>query len=293
MKFKYKPVLVFLVKMGSTRIHFLATAITFVLLTILILSGAAEAFILSLKLSDSFPDPGELVSLTINAEIEKSEILQINSFTLDFDGPTDLQCYFLPNGTIISDCDGINIVLIKNTSQQYGYTFGEGTLSYNITFNSSILDEGEYNVRLLANLPNTQFESAAKRLIIVPSGASKVQRCSLRGKDGEAYLNDEFLSSNNKLSLGVQDERAKKGEGYITLHSYKNKLYYTFNINRSYKINSHLYIIYISGNVQKNRDGSFHEDAIVIFDANTLKADVLGNSIKVYDMNINLAKCYQ
>lgn len=88
----------------------------------------------------TYEDADDLVLFNISIDIENGERIPIQNITL-YINDTLKQCTFLPDGTLLSGCDNIEIVsnYIESTSYDYGnlygygYGYGTGDYEYNAT----------------------------------------------------------------------------------------------------------------------------------------------------------------
>jgi len=158
--------------------------ITTFIIFLLILSGPASAFILSLNIIPDNPvTKGESISFTGEIEINSDENLPIDSLLLKLDGNEAVNCLFYPNGTIISGCKGISIDFLGSASFGYGYGYGysygygynfgygygytNGKLIYNFTLNTSDYIPGNYSTELTAYIDGESFSTDGNKIIIL------------------------------------------------------------------------------------------------------------------------------
>lgn len=163
--------------------------ITLIVLGLLILSGPAEAFSLSINVSETKPNLGESVSFIVSLDIEAGERLPVNDLRLEINGPVNINCKFLPNGTVILGCEKLIIEQISDANFTggnlsgnysgtiynwgYGYGFGYGyggfpeSLKYNITLNTTDLDYGIYETFFKIKINGNQFSQQGENITIV------------------------------------------------------------------------------------------------------------------------------
>src|SRR3989344_790199 len=202
---------------------------TVMILTFLFVLGPAQAFILGLKISDKDVNKGEKISFIASTEIEDEEFLEIDHFILQLDGPEKRQCHFSTNGTIISGCQGIIIQQISFIDVGYGYSFGKGNLSYNITLDTSEYSVGVYKPTLFIVL-NKQMIGKESENIIIRGGISRNRSCSVRGNAGNLFVENLNLDGNNKLSFYIPHINLKNGEGSLTGQANRKRFTYDFKI---------------------------------------------------------------
>jgi len=146
--------------------------VTFLIISMIVLVGPAQAFSLRIGISNENPGMGENISFELNVNVEPGEILPLTELRLEINGPTVISCEFFPNGSKITGCDNLSIQRLDATNFTFGnrtfnftgvnFSFGYGygyeggveeRLKYNVTLNSSILSPGIYttNFRVKVN----------------------------------------------------------------------------------------------------------------------------------------------
>ena len=100
----------------TVKYSFIPILITIFIVTILIISGPAKAFDLSLDIDEDSVEKGERVTFTSTIEITGNDSnLPISEITLIIDGPTYKTCKFDVEGNKLSSCEGVlEINLIEN-----------------------------------------------------------------------------------------------------------------------------------------------------------------------------------
>ena len=210
----------------TVKYSFIPILITLFIVTILIISGPAKAFDLSLDIDEDSVEKGERVTFTSTIEITGNDSnLPISEITLIIDGPTYKTCKFDVEGNKLSSCEGVlEINLIENTTLYehgngygyffnnrygfgYGYGFNEGKLTYEIILDTDSYDEGDYETELKVKMFNNTF--------------------SIPGPDFE-ITEDLFDDSFILDELEIQDEfdiieidkilKIEEGETYNFLH---------------------------------------------------------------------------
>ena len=109
---------------GSSK--FISFGIASIVLMLLVFTGPAQAFILSLNIQNHKFISGETVIMEVSSEPESGENLILNKFTLDIEGPTDIPCEFNSDAEIISGCEGISITKLDNETNKFGYSYSYG-----------------------------------------------------------------------------------------------------------------------------------------------------------------------
>jgi len=183
-------------------------SITFLIITLLILSGPAQAFVISLDIPDNIINKGELINFTGDIEINSDENLPIENVLLTLNGSETVNCLFYPNATIISGCKGIAIEFLQNASYEYGngygyygygydfgygYGFTNGILSYNFTLNTTDYLFGNYTTELTAYIDSREFSEKGDNIMIVES----ISITNLPASPGCAYETDNITLSAN------------------------------------------------------------------------------------------------
>jgi len=162
----------------ARAISFFITA--FVIL-LLVFSGPAEAFSISLDIPDTSTEKGGINVFTGEVNIQSGENLPIEYLELQLDGPESVNCKFNVNGSIISGCKGIAIQQISTTGYGYGYGYGEygygysfgygygytqGKLKYEFTLNTSDYATGDYDTGLNVIVDGKTFSESGDAITI-------------------------------------------------------------------------------------------------------------------------------
>lgn len=158
-----------------------AVLLTVLVLALLILAGPVQGFTLNLSLDDSAPTEGDIIIFTAEIEIPSGERLPIDYLTLELTGPETASCQFNLDGTIISGCKGISIVLNQNSNFGYGYNYGyfgygynfgygygygTGKLIYTITLDTSNYTTGTYATKLKAKIGDNEFSQQGEQFTL-------------------------------------------------------------------------------------------------------------------------------
>ena len=134
-------------------------AVTITIISLLIISGPANAFILGLNADKSHVDAGEYVTFDVSLKIESADgIADVQKLILALNGPTNRECIFDVNGNKISGnlCENIIAInKIDTTTHNYGYAYGygyrygygysNGELKYQIIIDTEGFYAGSYN----------------------------------------------------------------------------------------------------------------------------------------------------
>lgn len=144
----------------------LSFVVTSVIIFLLILSGPAQAFSLSIDLSKYVAaDDLDSISFLLSVDILNGENVPVEELNLNIDGPETINCKFFVNGSVVIGCDKIQIDLIDRKHYGYGYLNGEynnvsnswgygygygyqaglnGKVTFNLTLNTSGMTIGDY-----------------------------------------------------------------------------------------------------------------------------------------------------
>ena len=279
---------------GKSKI--IAAIVSILVLVLLILIGPANAFILGLTVSDNTPNLGDIIDFMLTAEIEDEDvILNIDFFTLKFQGPTDIECRFFPNGTKIDACPGLTITQIESSNFGYGYGYGYGYLpgffKFNLTLNTSVLSEGDYDVVLLTSIDGEQSEEQAEEEITINDEEPQdlVDVCSLRGDDGESFIDEELFSTKNKVNLHYSRGSNGPGQGFFTSQAKKDRISFKYNVSNVFREGNNV-IIEVTGMFRLNRDDEIPLDATLTLDKETETLKVESNEFDAFDLDAQILK---
>ena len=167
----------------------LVLMITFVLISVLIISAPARAFVLSLTMDKTNVTVGGKVVFIASININSDENLPIQKLVLELvnnkNGDSS-SCTFNVDGSVISGCNGISIVKLNGGNSFYGYSYGyfagyaydfgnggygygyKDSLLYEITLNTQGYSAGDYSTRLTAFIDNNVFSKDGEKLTIKP-----------------------------------------------------------------------------------------------------------------------------
>lgn len=161
--------------------------ISLIVLGLLVLSGPAQGFNMSLDVEDSNVEEGENIVFNVDIDINsfngKSELLDVEYLVLEIksnDANKEIYCKFNVNGSKIEGCDDLSIEVIDNESYSYDYGYGygyeeedylygygyehnfgygygyKGNLKYKIIFNTENY-KGNYSSNLIMKVKNKEF----------------------------------------------------------------------------------------------------------------------------------------
>jgi hypothetical protein len=269
-------------------IKIISLAISFSILIILVLSGPAQAFILNFSLSP-FVNRGDIQTISISAEVQQGESLDIKNFTLSLSGPKTESCSFSINATPLSNCTNIKVNRVDQSNFSYGYAISNITLEYNASINSSLLPNGTYDARLTAALPDKTVETH-QQFVILNSSEKGIESCSIRAKDGSAILNKNNFGNINEFTAYVPLKEALDGQGGITLDYDRNHASFKFDIKKAYPMDDNTTVFKASGILSMDKKEIFQE-ATIIYYKNTDKLDVNAQNLTIKGMSISFKKC--
>ncbi len=166
----------------------ISLAVSVSVLLILIISGPAQAFSLSVDVSNTKPSSGEIIYMIASFNLDSQDRIPIDTLSMKLSGNSNITCNFYPNGSLISGCNGITIApLISanytegnlsgayggnpyNWGYGYGYGYGSGygeKLIYNISLDTSTLGYGIYNPTFVANIGANIFEEDGDKIFFL------------------------------------------------------------------------------------------------------------------------------
>ncbi len=260
------------------------------ILVILFITGPAQAFILGLNILDKDVSKGDNISFVASTEIEDTEFLNVSHFIFELKGPQNIVCSFNPEGKIIDDCIGVMIEKISSPpSIGYGYNFGKGNLTFNITLDTNFYSVGIYKPSLFIVL-NAQTFGKKSDNIIIRGKVSLNQSCSIRGDNGDLFV-EKFKFEKNKLSFYIPEGNFKKGAGSITSQGGRKRFAYDFSVNEIVENTKDKLVLSARGKYRIDRNKAVKEDILIFFDKKTKQIDIIGD--KIIASNINAKFVYQ
>lgn len=256
------------------------------IVALLIFSAPAEAFISSIEIKNSNVDKGEKV--IINADVKTSEgdsPKDINYFIFQLRGPNNTDCKFLPNATILSGCNGIEINDVSpepiGDCKSYGYGTG-CDLKFKISFDTTDYENGTYASSLIINSKGIDTEIAGKDISI--NVTRKV--CSIRANDGKLIV-DNMQFEKNKINFYIPLKNANKGGGYLTGQKGRDRFLYRFNIGEALINNKNIVKVKVTGKYRIGNGKFIDEAAVLTFDRIENVTSLMGDNIKMSGMKIS------
>lgn len=298
---KYKKVIRG-IKKGDKMINSKIIAGIFVLgiLSFLIFSGPAQAFILGLVISDNEVQQGEKISFEVSVEMEKGDkSSDVNYFILSLRGPansitTEYLCKFNPNGSILDGCSGIKIK--KNPEswdeqgfcEGYGYPGGKCIFSYNVTLGTKNYAPGKYETLLIVNIKKNNIRKRGGDITINPKGTPlPLNICSLRADGGTSIVEGRDFGNKTKLNLFISFKNSPKGQGSLVAQKGRDRLSYRFNFVELLENNNNKISFSVSGKYRIGPKEGVDENAVMTFDKIKNTLNVKGENVGIKNMKIN------
>lgn len=272
--------------MISTKI--IAGVFVLGIISALMLSGPAEAFLLSITIPDNSVIKGDTITINANIETEESERpSDINYLIIKLTGPQEISCKFLANATAVSGCDGIKIIKVPSEDSGYCKSYGYGTgckLQYKITLESELYAAGTYETFLIIN-SNEKDSTKQGEDVIINNPINRV--CSVRADDGSLKVgNMEFAK--NKINFYMPLNKAIRGEGYLTGQRNRDRFMYKFSMGRILVDNDKMIKVKVSGKYRIGNSGqSLSENAILTFDRIQNVTSLVGDKINITNMRVS------
>jgi hypothetical protein len=275
----------------SWKIRFVSVILTISILSLMLIAGPAQAFILGLSVSNTNVVSGQEIEFTATAEIESGEIIDVEYIILDLSGPVSTSCIFLPNGTKITGCSGMTIKQISTTNYTYGYGYGyqEGNLTYNITLKTDFLADGTYSTNLLVIEGKNTYSQRGEDITISTNGVI-LELCSIRSKGGTAEILGENFEHNNQLNFNIPKEGAVIGAGILSARYDRKRFFYQFDIVKTTENNEQNASIIVNGRYRINREDEVEEQATIYVDKKNKKLSVIGSDIGFTNMDVNFIR---
>lgn len=286
---------------GSSK--FISFGITSVIIMLLIFTGPAQAFNLSLSILDKKVALGNKVVMKVYSEPEEGDQVILKNFILSIKGPTDILCEFDSDAKIISGCEGITITKLDNEPNPYGYSYGysygygygysygysyeSGKREFKKVLDTDNLSTGEYKAEISTESNNNTYLSKSSFIILTRD--ESIRGCSFRGEDGILEVNG-FLTSNNKLNLNIANKKAVNSKGYLYSQVGKNRISYKFKIESIISNSDEKAEILVDGNYKIGRNGKINEEVIITLDKVNNKIYADGDTISIKDMEIKFIK---
>lgn len=277
-------------KRGFTNKKLFSIFITLSVVLLLLMLGPVQALIVGFSVVDGIITQGELAEFEVDIEIEQGEILDVQNLTLLLEGPVTKECIFLPDGTPITQCEGIIIELLDSPPYHYSYGYHgytEGFLEYDIFLDSLTTEPGQYQSKMIIATPEEIIMSPEQLIYIQPP--ELVQSCSLRAKGGVAELDEEIFTNRNRLNLYVPSGSAIDGEGTFTAQN-GQRISYSYQVLSASQIGENIIQFEVLGELRKHPE-VYQESATIIFDRSTSTIEIDGDTLEAENMEINFLRC--
>ena len=274
--------------------------ISLTIITILLISGPAQAYILGLTSSSNSVERGDKVNFIATVKAEGNETLGIDYLDLKLTAinniPSFFNCKFLPNGTILSGCEGISIEEIS-VPGQYGYSYGYDsgysygygavdTLMYNITLDTTKFLPLEYKTSLSMAVGNKTFEQAGPSILITSIVQPLKNGCSIRAKSSVILVGNKSFD-NARLNYYIPLRNAVNGEGYLIGQKNRETFNYEFkNIKIIQNDDNNMVLLLVSGKYRLGLAKKVLETSVINLNKKTNKIDIIGDNVNISGMNV-------
>ncbi|MEM3113222.1 MAG: hypothetical protein QXI33_02245 [Candidatus Pacearchaeota archaeon] len=287
--------------MNKTIVKFISIIITSLIITILIFTGPASAFQLGLNIHKDVTSVGEPAKFTVSAKIESGEIIPIDKFIFNINGPKNSVCEFDSKSNIIIGCADIKIRQISNAEEEIGYGYGynygyntykPGILSYELTLNTSEYPTGEYHIDLRV-ISKGNLLKKASGVFFIGIDPSELAGCSVRASNGKIKINsDLFKSPRTRFSMKIPLSSAIDGKGYLTAQSGRTRINYDFRRIMILHNDDNLASVLVTGEVRKGAKDKNTEKAVIYIYKKEKRIDIDGESFDIQHMDITfMRKC--
>jgi len=273
------------------RARLFSIAITVMILGLLILSGPANAFVLSISVINPTAYSGQRISFIISADTENNET-GIDYLTLDLTGDLVYSCKFDVNGNIISGCLGMNITKISE-NYGYGYSYGYGynileNIKFRIDLNTSNYLTGKYK-SIISVVQGNSSSSKRGTTINIKQSRKGIVDCSIRGSGGTLEINGTDLGKNNKINFYLPLNNAANGKGYLTGQKGKERFSYNFDVLEVLNNSDNETRIFVSGEYRLGLSKQVQEEAVVIL-IKSGKISLISDDINLNGMKVTFKK---
>jgi hypothetical protein len=291
----------------------IAGFLTLTILSLLVLSGSAQALIVKFLISSGkIVDRGEILMFNLSVESERDKPEMINHLILRLEGPRDYECKFKKDGEKIKGCEGVTIIAIPISCDPYAYDpyDPDCSVSYNaydpynpyssyptsdrvhyiITLNTSTYAPGTYKTEIMIYGTENTIEEG-EDVQIRSIGNDIFDICSIRADKGTLTVGELDLGTSNKLSFyktRPDGRSANIGQGSLKGQSRRDRLNYGFKIKEVLENTKDHAIIAIEGNYRIGRNGLKKEKSIIEIDKKKRKLNLNGLDVNVNYMNVQV-----
>jgi hypothetical protein len=152
----------------------LALLFTTFVIALLLMSGPVEGFTLGLVVNKEKPKQGDIVTFTVEINVEQTERLPIEKLILELHGRENIACTFDKTGQPLDGCDNIRVTKISDPGFSYGYDFNfgygygfaPGLLKYKVEINTKELKSGTYTSLLKVKIRDQFYTQAGKTITL-------------------------------------------------------------------------------------------------------------------------------
>ena len=207
-------------KIEKAAVRILALALTFGVISMLLISGPANAAILRLNSDKSTLNAGETVVFSGVVQLTETEYNSVSSVILRLNGPSSKVCTFDMYGNIIAGCEAIGVKsinvssrIIPGTGYSYSYGYGIDTieLTYTITLSTEGYGAGTYSTSISITSAGHVTTQAGNEIVI------RTDSTRSGGSHTYSITKNESLSyENGKIEISKGDKYQIYGDSYIS-----------------------------------------------------------------------------
>ena len=280
------------------RAKIISAVLSVSVIAFLFILGPARALILGINVSDSSPFLGDIISFSITAEIEDSEMIDINDYlTLELKGPETTKCKFFLKGEKLTPCQGINITLINSPNFGYGYGYGygyenfsSGKFEYKIDLDTSFYKPWLYHTKLTLKSRLKDFEKIGPDIIIIKKSA-EIQGCSIRSIGGEFFILGQDLTDGTKVNFNIPIRNsANGGQGYIISQTGKGRFTYKFDFIKVLDADGEEATLLTSGSYRNGPGKMKKASAILVMDKDNNLVDIFADDFYLNNSKVKFLK---
>ncbi|MDP2925705.1 MAG: hypothetical protein Q8N99_05010 [Nanoarchaeota archaeon] len=273
-----------------------AVVITIFVLGILFLSVPAQAFTLGLDFPSKKLTRGDNINFKVTVKLESNDEVNVTTFLLRLIGPFTSNCKFDRDGNIIIGCKGMTIEKVTDPdtcAPGYGYCYNYGNkknFHYKISLDTTEYYAGKYRTSATAYSGNkvlTAQEGDELTIDPIEEVASLYESCSIRAKDGNAYIEDTNYGQSNKLNFYLAGPKARKGEGFVNGQKGRTTYNFKFKVNDIIDKDSNLTIISVTGKYKVGIGAFKNENAVIVLNKKKSTVNIIGENVNIAYMNIN------
>jgi hypothetical protein len=206
--------------MEKAAMRIFILVLTFGVISMLLMSGPANAAILRLNSDKSILNAGETVVFNGVLQVTETEYNSVSSVILRLNGPSSNVCTFDVHGNIIAGCGAIGVQSINVSSRvipgsAYSYSYGYGIdtieLTYTITLSTEGYAAGTYSTSISVTSAGQTTTQAGNEIVIKTDGTHS------GGSHTYSITKDESLSyENGKMGISKGDKYQIYGNSYIS-----------------------------------------------------------------------------